>query len=160
MGDGCEYQATTEAGTQDTKGKAPPSDKPVRYKGAQWCPPRQAQACRPHNPIEEIEVPPSGCHAAEGYSTSHDDRPGWHNKSWPVPIHEATCHWCHHAIDDDGNREHQGGIAPRPSKFLHDGGVENREGVPDGIAKHQRDKGDGENDPAIEDAVSFCQAVF
>jgi len=71
------YQASSEAGTENAKGKAAPFVEPVRNRGGKGRPPCQAEACGYHNPIEEIEVPLSGSRATEGYTASHHEGTHW-----------------------------------------------------------------------------------
>ena len=92
--------------------------------------------CGYDNSIEEIKVPSCSSHAAEDYTTSDDERPNRYDKPWPESIHEAARHWRHKTIHDDGHREHQCGVASPPPELLYDGGIKDREGVPDGIADH------------------------
>ena len=75
-----------------------------------------------------------------------------HEPVWLPAVAQTTGYRRHKAIEEEVQREHEGGAAAAPTEFIQNRGEEDREGMPDAVDEGHADDGDAENNPSIEKA--------
>ena len=103
-------------------------------------------------------MPGAGGQRRQQEPGAHQDRAEFHDRAGTETVHHASDQRTHDAGDDEAEGEGPGGDASVPLEFGENGREQEGERGARVYADAHGDEGDGDDDPAVEDA--WAQGIF